>query len=109
MPPAAQPPPPVAVGEPLGLEDLEDVARGRRGVVFGARARAKVAASRAAIDAIAAAGDDAPRVYGVNTGFGALSETRISAADVRALQKNLVRSHSTGVGPDLGVAGGARR
>ncbi len=44
------------------------------------------------------------RVYGVNTGFGALSETRISAADIRQLQKNLVRSHSTGVGPDLGVA-----
>jgi histidine ammonia-lyase len=39
----------------------------------------------------------------VNTGFGALSETRISAADIRALQKNLVRSHSTGVGPNLGI------
>jgi histidine ammonia-lyase len=37
-------------------------------------------------------------------GFGALSETRISSADVRALQQNLVRSHSTGVGPNLGVA-----
>ncbi|HEY6461374.1 MAG TPA: histidine ammonia-lyase, partial [Polyangiaceae bacterium] len=42
-------------------------------------------------------------VYGVNTGFGALSETRISASDVRQLQKNLVRSHSTGIGPDLPV------
>jgi histidine ammonia-lyase len=40
----------------------------------------------------------------VNTGFGALSETRISAADVRALQQNLVRSHSTGVGAALSVA-----
>src|SRR5208282_5736653 len=40
-------------------------------------------------------------VYGVNTGFGALSETRISANDIRALQRNLVRSHSTGVGPSL--------
>ena len=50
------------------------------------------------------AGDNAPRVYGVNTGFGALSETRISASDIRALQRNLVRSHSTGVGPDLPVA-----
>jgi histidine ammonia-lyase len=62
-----------------------------------------VAASRAAIEAIALQGDDAPRVYGVNTGFGALSETRISGADIRQLQKNLVRSHSTGVGPDLAV------
>jgi histidine ammonia-lyase len=97
-------PPPVAVGESLRLEDLEAVARQGRPVVFASAARARVAISRAAIDAIALQGDAAPRVYGVNTGFGALSETRISAADIRQLQQNLVRSHSTGVGPDLGVA-----
>jgi histidine ammonia-lyase len=96
--------PPVAIGRTLTLEALEDVARRGRGVVFEAAERALVTRSRAAVDAIAAAGDDAPRVYGINTGFGALSETRISAADARALQRNLVRSHSTGVGPDLGVA-----
>jgi histidine ammonia-lyase len=95
---------PVLVGRPLSLEALEDVARRGRAVAFDPEARARVVRSRAAIDAIAAAGDDGPRVYGVNTGFGALSETRISASDVRQLQKNLVRSHSTGVGPDLGVA-----
>jgi histidine ammonia-lyase len=91
------------VGEPLRLEDLEAVARGAREVVFGPAARARVASSRAAIEAIALQGDDAPRVYGVNTGFGALSEARISAADIRQLQKNLVRSHATGVGPDVDV------
>ena len=99
--PAAEP---VVVGRPLTLEALEDVARGGRRVAFDPAARALVVRSRGAIDAIAAAGDDGARVYGVNTGFGALSETRISAADVRQLQKNLVRSHSTGIGPDLGVA-----
>jgi histidine ammonia-lyase len=91
----------VVIGKPLSLEALEDVARRARPVVFDAEARAKVVRSREAIDAIAAAGDEGARVYGVNTGFGALSETRISAADVRQLQKNLVRSHSTGIGPDL--------
>jgi histidine ammonia-lyase len=94
---------PVLVGRPLTLEALEDVARAGRSVVLDDGARVQVIRSRAAIDAIAAQGDDAPRVYGVNTGFGALSETRISASDVRQLQRNLVRSHSTGVGPDLGV------
>jgi histidine ammonia-lyase len=94
---------PVLVGRPLTLEALADVARRGRAVAFDPEARAKVVRSRAAIDAIAQAGDDAPRVYGVNTGFGALSETRISASDVRQLQKNLVRSHSTGIGPDLPV------
>ena len=43
-------------------------------------------------------------MYGVNTGFGALSETRIAEGDVARLQKNLVRSHACGVGPDLGEA-----
>ena len=94
-------PDPVCVGCPLTLEALEDVARRGRPVEFAADERSRVARSWAAIEAIAAAGDQAPRVYGVNTGFGALSEARIGAADVRQLQANLVRSHSTGVGPDL--------
>jgi histidine ammonia-lyase len=94
---------PVVVGRPLTLQALEDVARRGRAVLFDPEARVLVVRSRAAIDAIAAKGDDAARVYGVNTGFGALSETRISASDVRQLQKNLVRSHSCGIGPDLGV------
>jgi histidine ammonia-lyase len=94
---------PVILGRPLSLEALDDVARRGRQVEVDERARAAISRSREAVDAIAAAGDDAPLVYGVNTGFGALSETRISAADVRRLQKNLVRSHSTGVGANLGV------
>jgi histidine ammonia-lyase len=97
-------PDPVFVGRPLTLSDLEDVAVRGRAVALAEDARDKVARSRAAIDAITSAGDSAPRVYGVNTGFGALSETRISATDVRELQQNLVRSHSTGVGPDLPMA-----
>jgi len=95
---------PVILGRPLSLEALDDVARSGRSVELDDRARDAMARSRLAVDAIAAAGDLGPLVYGVNTGFGALSERRISAADVRQLQKNLVRSHSTGVGADLGVA-----
>ena len=95
---------PVVLGLPISLESLEDVARRGRKVTVDEEARRKVQASREPIDAIAIAGDAAPNVYGVNTGFGALSETRISAGDVRALQRNLVRSHATGVGDDLGIA-----
>jgi histidine ammonia-lyase len=94
----------VSIGRPLTLVALEDVAVRRRPVSFDEPARAAVIRSRQAVDAIAFAGDDAPNVYGVNTGFGALSETRISASDIRALQRNLVRSHSTGVGPNLNDA-----
>jgi histidine ammonia-lyase len=94
----------VLLGHPLTLEDLEDVALRAREVAVAPDALEAMKRSRAAVDAIAGAGDEAARVYGVNTGFGALSETRISANDVRALQKNLVRSHSTGVGPSLSAA-----
>src|SRR5262245_57475230 len=96
--------PPLLLGRPLTLADLEQVARERRTVALCPDARARVDASRGAIDAIAAAGDEAKAVYGVNTGFGALAETRIREGDIRALQKNLVRSHASGVGPDLGPA-----
>jgi histidine ammonia-lyase len=95
---------PVYIGRPLTPSDLEDVALRGRPVAFCPEARAKVDRSRAAVETIMSAGDAAPNVYGVNTGFGALSETRISATEVRALQRNLIRSHSTGVGPDLPLA-----
>ena len=97
-------PTPLLLGRPISLLELEQVRAPRRPVALCPEARERVAASRRAIDAIAAAGDRAPAVYGVNTGFGALAERRIHEGDVRALQKNLVRSHACGVGPDLGEA-----
>lgn len=42
-------------------------------------------------------------VYGVNTGFGKLSNQRIDAQDVLALQENLLRSHAVGMGNLLPV------
>lgn len=37
-------------------------------------------------------------VYGINTGFGALYNTRIESNDLQKLQENLVRSHACGMG-----------
>jgi histidine ammonia-lyase len=96
--------PPLLLGRPIDLAELEQVARHGRPVALCPEARARVIASRRYIDSITEAGDAGPAVYGVNTGFGALAETRIREHDVRALQRNLVRSHSCGVGPDLGEA-----
>jgi len=92
---------PFELGRPMALADLVAVARDRRPVALCARAAERIADARRAVDAIAEAGDAAPAVYGVNTGFGALAETRIAANDIVTLQKNLVRSHACGVGPDL--------
>ena len=93
--------PPLRVGRPIAIEALCEVAREGRPVDLCPEARGRMERSRAAIEAIVQGGNDAPRVYGVNTGFGALSETRIDAEDIRALQRNLVRSHACAVGPLL--------
>lgn len=37
-------------------------------------------------------------IYGVNTGFGSFSSVRISDSQIEELQRNLIRSHSAGVG-----------
>jgi len=59
----------------------------------------------AAIDAAAAAIGEILQsgrtVYGVNTGFGILANTRIPADRLAELQTNLILSHSTGLGDPL--------
>ncbi|MGB5038516.1 MAG: aromatic amino acid lyase, partial [Blastocatellia bacterium] len=84
-------------GHSLTLEDVGAVANGAR-VAIGDGVLERVSASRAVVEQIVT-GDAA--VYGINTGFGKLSDMRIRAEDLRALQLNLVRSHSCGVGEPL--------
>ena len=40
-------------------------------------------------------------VYGVNTGFGSLSDKAVGPEDLEQLQLNLIRSHSAGVGEPM--------
>ena len=42
-------------------------------------------------------------IYGVNTGFGNLSQIIIDSDDIEKLQINLVRSHASGIGKPLGL------
>ncbi len=65
-------------------------------VAGGARAAVDAAA---ALIATLAARDE--RVYGVNTGFGKLAQSRIPREQLAELQYNLVVSHACGVGPPL--------
>ena len=93
---------PFVLGEELlTLEVIVQVARSRRPVRLGPAATARIVRARGAIERIAAGGADAPAVYGVNTGFGALADVRISPGEIAALQRNLVRSHAAGVGQPL--------
>jgi len=58
----------------------------------------RVSAAAASVDRIVAGGET---VYGVNTGFGLLANTRIPADRLAELQRNLILSHSAGLGEPL--------
>ena len=85
-------------GQQLTLQQIVDVALGREHVTLGAEARARVEQARQVVQNIVTEGRT---VYGVNTGFGKLSDVSIAQSDLLQLQLNLVRSHSCGLGDPL--------
>ena len=86
-------------GRSLTVPDVVRHARDpRRRVAIAPGALARVAASRAAVDAAVARGET---MYGVNTGFGKLASVRIAPEQLDRLQVNLIRSHAAGVGAPL--------
>jgi len=85
----------------LSLERLQAIHAGGQALRMDPLALPAVEAGAAVVQRAAAG--DAP-VYGVNTGFGKLASTRISSEDLATLQRNLIRSHSVGVGEPLAPA-----
>src|SRR3982751_6794797 len=85
-------------GQKLTLKQIVDVAEGREEVVLDGDARVRVEQARRVVQHIVEQGRT---VYGVNTGFGKLSDVSIDRADLIQLQLNLVRSHSVGLGDPL--------
>ena len=85
-------------GQQLTLQQIVDVANGKEQVALSAEARVRVEDARRVVEQIVA---ENRTVYGVNTGFGKLSDVSIEQADLRQLQLNLVRSHSVGLGEPL--------
>lgn len=87
-------------GGSLKLEEILHVARREAAVELSPEAAARVRSARELVDRVAAS--DTP-TYGINTGFGTLAEVRIDKKDLRALQRNLLLSHSVGVGQPLSL------
>src|SRR4249920_3698185 len=85
-------------GQSLTLHEIESVSVGAFHVTIGSAAQARMAQSRSTIEEILEAGQT---VYGVNPGFGKLSDVSIPADILAQLQTNLVRSHAGGVGQPL--------
>jgi histidine ammonia-lyase len=84
-------------GGSLTLEQTAAVADGAE-VALAQHARKNVERARQFVDDILNRGEV---IYGINTGFGALSDVTIPPEKLRELQVNLVRSHSCGVGEPL--------
>ncbi|MCH2149534.1 MAG: aromatic amino acid lyase, partial [Phycisphaerales bacterium] len=82
-------------GSPLSIEDVVAVACGDVRIELSADASEAMTAAHDIVQRVAD-GDEA--VYGINTGFGALSQQRIDSDSNRELQLNLIRSHAAGVG-----------
>lgn len=83
----------------LDLRSLRNAYRNPVRVDVAAACRGQVQASHATVLRAAASGHPA---YGINTGFGLLANTAIPADQLARLQRNIVLSHSAGVGPLLG-------
>jgi histidine ammonia-lyase len=82
----------------LSIEDVAEVARGSRVVTLGPAGSDAICRSREVIEALV---DAREVVYGVTTGFGKFADRAIPHDALEQLQRNLVLSHSVGVGPPL--------
>jgi histidine ammonia-lyase len=79
----------------LKLADLAAFARSHEPLELDRAARGRLADGARAVRTMVEAGKP---VYGINTGFGKLAQTHIPDDQLELLQRNLVLSHSVGVG-----------
>ena len=82
-------------GQSLTIEEAICVANGNNTAVLANSARKRMEQSRKGVEQII---DSGKVVYGINTGFGAMSSVRIEGEDLEQLQTNLIKSHACGVG-----------
>lgn len=85
-------------GRSLSLAEIVAVAVDGGTVSIARDAYPRIEASRSVVEGLLVRGETA---YGINTGFGKLSDVRIGPDQLEALQRNLVRSHSCGLGEPL--------
>lgn len=80
----------------LDLEIIEDIMRTKKKLALSDEAKLNIEKSRNYLNQ-KITGSDTP-VYGINTGFGALCNVKISPEKLTELQENLVKSHACGTG-----------
>jgi histidine ammonia-lyase len=85
-------------GRDLKLSDLPAVADRQARATLAPAARRAIEASRRVVERTVRRQE---RVYGVTTGFGKFADVAISTEEIELLQRNLIRSHTAGVGQPL--------
>ncbi len=85
-------------GNDLTLEEFIEVTRNGKKVLLTDDAVLKVERSRSLVDKIV---ESEKAIYGITTGFGKFSDVKISGEETKILQRNLITSHSCGVGEPL--------
>lgn len=82
----------------LSIQNVVEVARRGAKVSISKSSIAAMQRSRRVVERCLT---DGQTHYGINTGFGSLAKQRVGLDDLKTLQRNLVRSHSAGVGEPL--------
>ena len=85
-------------GKDLTVSDVIAVARKGQNVSLDSEARRRVLQVHGWVKKIVESNQP---VYGINTGFGALSDKQISKEEIKKLNRNLIISHAMGVGEYL--------
>lgn len=83
-------------GEKLTLEQVQEVSERKARIRIHPSVKDKVKKSRDFVEKALRQGE---KIYGVTTGFGMLCDQLINLPQIEELQRNLIRSHSVGVGP----------
>jgi histidine ammonia-lyase len=85
-------------GKSLTIEQIYEISNSKPGEIFVELTDDSLALMKKSRDYVNKIVEDGRPVYGINTGFGALSSKHIPKEDLSTLQYNLIRSHCTGVG-----------
>ena len=87
-------------GKDLDIETLVSISKNPSSytIELCEKSKARVKESRAYVESILGGSES---IYGVNTGFGLLSNTKIPNKKLCELQTNLIRSHASGIGDPL--------
>jgi histidine ammonia-lyase len=85
--------------EVLSLETLQEIVSHHKLLALSDEAKVNIQKCRDYLDKKMAS--HSKPIYGINTGFGALCNVKISKENLSKLQENLVKSHSCGTGDEV--------